>query len=74
VTYLGVFGSYVHAGQGKGSDLDLLVELSNAPSLFEFLDLEEHLSNLLRLQIDLVMKSALRPRIGKRILEEVVPI
>jgi len=74
VTYLGVFGSYVHGGQGKGSDLDVLVEFSEAPSFFGFLDLEEHLGNLLGLKIDLVMKSALRPHVGKQILEEVVPV
>jgi predicted nucleotidyltransferase len=74
VTYLGAFGSYVHGKQSRGSDLDLLVEFSEAPSFFGFLDLEEHLSNLLGRKIDLVMKSALRPRLGRQILEEVVPV
>ncbi len=42
--------------------------------LIKFAELEEYLSDLLRAKVDLVMKSALKPQIGKRILEEVVYI
>ena len=56
------------------SDVDILVDFEEPPSLFEFMDLEEYLSKLLGLKIDLVSKGALKPRIGKRILEEVVYI
>jgi len=40
--------------------------------LIKFVELEEYLSDLLGRKVDLVMKSALKPRIGKRILKEVV--
>jgi len=69
---LGIFGSYVRGKQRKRSDLDVLVEFSEAPSLFEFIEVEHYLSDLLRIKVDLVMKSALKPRIGKHILSEVV--
>jgi predicted nucleotidyltransferase len=36
--------------------------------------LKLELSELLGVNVDLVMKRALRPRIGERILREVVPI
>lgn len=72
VKEIGVFGSFVKGGQRKGSDVDILVEFEEPPSLFVFMDLEEYLSKLLGLKIDLVTKKALKPRIGKRILEEVV--
>ena len=52
----------------------MLVEFREAPSLFEFLDLEYCLSDLLGVKVDLVMKSALKPAIGRRILQELVPI
>ncbi|MBI2909225.1 MAG: nucleotidyltransferase family protein [Chloroflexi bacterium] len=71
---LGVFGSYVRGEQRKRSDLDLLVEFHEAPSLFEFLDLEFYLTDLLGVKVDLVMKSALKPAIGRHILEELIPI
>jgi hypothetical protein len=75
VSYLGVFGSWVHGEQRKRSDLDILVEFDEAPSFFEFIRLENALSDLLNVRkVDLVMKSALKPIIGRHILEEVVPV
>jgi predicted nucleotidyltransferase len=74
VSSLGLFGSFVRGEARKQSDLDVLVEYDQAPSFFEFIDLEERLSSLLGTKVDLVMKSALKPRIGERILAEVVPV
>jgi len=42
--------------------------------LFKFIELENDLSELLGTKVDLVMKTALKPNIGKRILSEVQPI
>lgn len=72
VKEIGIFGSFVRGEQRKRSDVDLLVEFEEPPSLFEFLDLEEYLSKLLDLKVDLVSKDALKPIIGERILKEVV--
>jgi len=71
---LGLFGSYVRAEQRCKSDLDILVEFQEAPSLLKFLELENRLSDLLGVKVDLVMKTALKPGIGQRILDEVVPV
>ena len=73
---IGVFGSYVKGKQKKGSDIDILVEFypDTEMDLITFVELEEYLSDLLRTKVDLVMKSALKPRIGKHILKEVVYI
>jgi len=46
VQYLGLFGSYVQGTPRKNSDLDILVEFSEIPSLFKFIELEGYLSNL----------------------------
>ncbi|MBA3968174.1 MAG: nucleotidyltransferase family protein [Nitrospirales bacterium] len=72
VSYLGVFGSYVQGNPGKTSDLDLLIDFTEAPSLFEFIQLESYLSALLGVKVDLVLKSTLKPLIGQHILNEVV--
>ncbi|MGB9730056.1 MAG: nucleotidyltransferase family protein [Thermoprotei archaeon] len=72
VKEIGIFGSFVRGEQKKRSDIDILVEFEEAPSLFEFMELEEYLSKLLGLKVDLVSKDALKPRIGERILKEVV--
>lgn len=72
VKEIGIFGSYVKGKAKKKSDVDILVEFSEPIGLFEFMDLEEYLGNLLGIKVDLVSKKALKPRIGKYILKEVV--
>ena len=72
VETLGVFGSSVRGTSRPGSDLDLLVEFTQTPSLFEFVELEQRLSRLLGVKVDLVMKDTLKPMIGRQILNEVV--
>ncbi len=74
VRSLGVFGSFVRGEQQTRSDLDVLVEFDRAPTLFGFIDLGDHLTDLLGVKVDLVMKSALKPTIGSFILAEVVPV
>jgi len=71
---LWIFGSYVRSEQYKKSDLDVLVEFERPPSLFEFVRLERYLSEILKIKVDLVMKSALKPAIGRHILEEAHPV
>jgi uncharacterized protein len=71
---LGVFGSYVRHEEHQGSDLDILVTFTEVPSLLGFLALENYLSDLLGVKVDLVMEDALKPHIGERILSEVVSI
>jgi len=72
VKVIGIFGSFVRGEQRKRSDIDVLVEFEESPSLFEFMDLEEYLGKLLEVRVDLVSKRALKPRIGEHILKEVV--
>lgn len=74
VSELGVFGSYVRGEQRLDSDIDILAAFSVTPSLFTLIALEDELSELLGLPVDLAVKSALRPHIGARILREVVAV
>ncbi len=68
---LGIFGSYIHNEQAGDSDLDILVDFTAPISLFEFIDMEEELSELIGVKVDLVSRNALKPFIGRRILSEV---
>ena len=72
VKSIAVFGSYVRGEQNEGSDVDILVEFKGPIGFFKFIELEDYLSNILGLDVDLVTKKALKPRIGKHILEEAV--
>ena len=71
VQRLGLFGSYVRERQKKKSDIDILVAFNRDIDLFDFLDLREYLESQLQAKVDLVMETALKPAIGKRILFEV---
>ena len=74
VKEIGIFGSFVRGEAKEDSDVDILVEFEKPIGLFKFLELEEYLSNLIGREVDLVSKKALKPNIGKHILEEVVTI
>ena len=76
VKIVGVFGSYIRQEQRPDSDLDLLIELDRPPriSLIGLVELEHELSQLLGVKVDLAIKTNLKKRIGRRILQEVVPI
>lgn len=72
VETIGIFGSYVRGEQKRNSDVDILVEFSDPPSLFEFVELEDFLSQNFGVKVDLVMKDSLKPRIKDSILSEAV--
>jgi predicted nucleotidyltransferase len=72
VSEIGIFGSCVRGTQRENSDIDVLVNFQKAIDLLTFSRLKNHLSELLDSNVDLVMKQSLKPRIGERILSEVV--
>ena len=74
VRTLGVFGSRLRNEDHGGSDFDILVDFEDPPSLLTFIALENLLSDILQIEVDLVMKDALKPAIERHILEEVVYI
>jgi uncharacterized protein len=76
VETIGVFGSYRRGEQTQKSDIDILVTFreDEHPGFFKFLDLEEYLEKEFGVKVDLVTKDALKPYIGKHILEEVVMV
>ncbi|TQD23907.1 nucleotidyltransferase family protein [Methanolobus vulcani] len=71
---LAVFGSYVRNDQNKKSDIDLLVEYSDMPGLLGFIELEDYLSETLGIKVGLVLKPVLKQKVGKDILNEIIPI
>jgi predicted nucleotidyltransferase len=74
VKRIGLFGSYLSRKHRKKSDIDILIEFEKPIGFFGFLELEEYLKKLLKIDVDLVSKKALKPNIGKYILKEVIYI
>jgi len=72
VKEIGIFGSYTRGEQDKSSDLDILIEFEKPIGFVKFLKLENSLSALLGIKVELVTKKALKPYIGQRILQEVI--
>ena len=71
---LWLFGSHARGEQRRRSDIDVLVEFSETPTLLDVARLQHELTLLLGKRVDLALKDALKPYIGKRILEEAIPI
>lgn len=73
VKSLSVFGSVARGEAVQGSDVDILVRFhGEPPGFFDFLRLERQLADAIGLPVDLVMESALKPRLRDRILSEAV--
>lgn len=71
VMELGVFGSFARGQQTEHSDVDILVQFSRPVGFVAFMRLENYLQEILGRKVDLVTKKALKPYIGRHILEEV---
>ncbi|GLI53358.1 nucleotidyltransferase family protein [Thermodesulfovibrio yellowstonii] len=74
VREIGLFGSYVRGEEKESSDIDILIDFvpHARVSLLDFIELEDYLSELLGVKVDLVDKQALKSRIAKHILSEVI--
>ena len=74
VTRLALFGSVARDEAGQDSDVDLLVEFDRPIGLFRFLELQNHLEDLLHCGVDLGTPQSLKPRIRDRVLAEAVRV
>jgi len=75
VLKVGIFGSFARGENTKGSDLDILVEFKDSPSLLTLIKLENRLSEILGIKVDLVTTGALKnKRIKKSIQRDLINI
>ncbi|OQW55983.1 MAG: hypothetical protein A4S17_05540 [Proteobacteria bacterium HN_bin10] len=74
VSGFAVFGSYARNEAGPDSDLDLLLDFSRTPSLFELSRLDQILEQTLGVKVDTVPRDSLNPRYAAFILPELVPV
>lgn len=72
VAELGIFGSFARDEQTEESDLDVLVEFQRPISLFDLVRLENEISDRLGIDVDLVTRNALKPRVEAAIDDDVV--
>ncbi|MGD6853296.1 MAG: nucleotidyltransferase family protein [Candidatus Bathyarchaeia archaeon] len=74
VETIGVFGSYSRKEQKSKSDVDILVTFVEPSDidLVDFIEIKQFLTRKLKVKVDLVKKSALKPLIREKILEETI--
>ena len=72
ITRLGIFGSYAREQQTEASDLDILVDYSQPPTLLKLIELRDYLSQLFTLKVNVVTQNGLKPRIRDQVLSEVI--
>lgn len=72
VQEIGIFGSYVRNEQTLDSDIDLLIQFREGMDLFKLAHLIKWLGEIFGKKVDIANKKTLRPRIGKKILSEVI--
>ena len=72
VSEIGIFGSYVRETQSNRSDVDILVEFKESISLLDLVKLENFLTSLLKVKVDLVPKEDIRMELKERILKEAI--
>ncbi|MFN3505506.1 MAG: nucleotidyltransferase family protein [Caldimicrobium sp.] len=73
VKEIGIFGSYVRGEEREESDIDILVGFEPGKKRFDnYMNLKFYLEDLFGIKVDLVIKSAIKPRLKEYILNEVV--
>ena len=71
VNQMGLFGSAVRGELTVHSDIDILVDLTE-PTFDHYMDLKFYLQEILKTEVDLVMKDTIKPRLKSVINKEVV--
>jgi len=74
ISELGIFGSYARGEQESDSDLDILVAFDKPVTLFDLVRLENELAEEFGIEVNLVTKDSLKPRIETRVRDELVTV
>jgi hypothetical protein len=69
-----VFGSVLHARDTEASDLDLLIDPTDATTLFDIGAIMGELNDLLGIPVDVVTPNALPEEFRDQVLAEALPV
>ncbi|WP_340820073.1 nucleotidyltransferase family protein [Methanolobus sp. WCC4] len=73
VKRIGLFGSFARGEALKRSDVDVLVEFDEGKKTFNnYMDLKFYLEELFERDVDLVIETAIKPRLKEHIMREAV--
>ena len=69
-----LFGSVVRGEDTEKSDVDILIEVPENKSLFDMMDIQFALEDVLKKKVDLVEYKAIKPRLRPYILKDQIQI
>jgi hypothetical protein len=70
ISYLALFGSYLHGDNKADSDVDLLVKFDKPIGLIKLVGTEQQLESVLGKEIDLLTEGFLSPYFKNEVLQE----
>lgn len=73
-TLIGIFGSYARGEQNESSDLDILIDFDETINLLELIGLEQELTDLLGVKVDLVTLKSVHPSLKPYIDSDLIRI
>ena len=69
---VGIFGSFITGEETALSDIDILVTFERGhKDFFNYMRMKYYLGELIGLEVDLVIKEAVKPRLREKIFREV---
>lgn len=74
ISFAGIFGSRAKGTQRESSDLDILVEFKKSKSLLDLIRVQNIISDILNLDVDLVTEDSVSPLIKDKILRDLIVI
>ncbi len=71
---ISIFGSYSRGEETKNSDIDILVSFNDRKSLFDLVEIEYELEDILGIKVDLLTEKSISPYMIDDIRKEMVVI
>ena len=71
---VGIFGSYARNEQTSSSDIDILIDIKGKINLLELIGIEQELSELLGVKVDLVTERSLNDQLKMIIQRDLIRI
>lgn len=69
-----VFGSFARQEETANSDIDVLVEFKERKSLLELVDIEQKLTEVIGIKVDLLTEKAISPYLINEIKKEMIAV
>jgi len=69
---LGIFGSYARGENNQNSDLDILIDFEQDLNLLEIIGLEQELTEIFGVQVDLFTLRSINPQLKKDVQKDLI--